>query len=297
MGIASRLLSTISGISKTGAMATVAAGGAGTAILAGQGFYAAQTGERSWVNRIMGWGTEELNAAGARGEAEGFWMGIYATLERLGEFIQNLTNGRYGAGLERWAQEAQGIVPADANPVPVPDYVATNANGAMLSGAELTVDNFSQGLENIGEVDLLHKANVLGHGLAEGGVQAISVVGHAYDAVDTIVGGTLGFFSSSAREWYGDQERDASQAIYDGGMSVVNSAWTAVAGGPPELSTAWDRALHFGGEIGGAVLTGGALARGVSMLGTAFGANASGAALATTSAGVRQAAIWAPTPR
>jgi hypothetical protein len=266
---------------------TVAAAGTGAAVLGGQAAIAAQTGERTWFNQGMEYLGKEVADASAGMEAEGMWSGIYNFFEYLGEMVMNLTNGQYGEGLKDWAVKAQNGGVEVENAAVDPTAVSPSMPEGVTSENALTLDNFRDGVENISEVDLLHKANVLAHGAAEGVVQVGSLFGHAYDGLDTFSGWVVGGIGGEgARDWWGDRERDASQAIYDNGMWAVDAGFDATVG-VPELQTAWDRALHFGGEVAGASVTGFGI---VSKLGAAFPAVAGAGAAGTTGTGASMTA-------
>ncbi len=190
--------------------------------------------------------------AGAETGPDAAFQAFYKSIEKLADLIANtFGEGGISTGLRNWAlinQEKDPVNPH--NDVTTTNVPAVNTGLTVTASNEISVNNLTVGLSDIANVDLGHKAHVLGHGLAEGGVHVVNILGHAADLGDTIIGGTLGVFG--ARDWWGDEQRDISGSFHAAAMNNVVNPLIGV----PELKTAWDRVLHGAGEIAPSLLVG-----------------------------------------
>lgn len=185
--------------------------GAGT--LGAQGYYASQTGERSWFSEAFGFGGEEFAAAGARGNAEGMFMGLYAILERFGEFLQSVTDGRVGGGLVGYAREMQGLEEVGST------LDTTGMSPTLLSAQEGDITtSFS------------NTANAFGMGLSGG---FANILGHGADLIDWGAGNVLSVVGIDT----GHENRDLSQAW----MRNTRNTYAEIMGAP-DLRGGWARA-------------------------------------------------------
>lgn len=246
----------MSGLGKLGL-----AGGGVAAIGVGD---AALNGPDSWAGRLLESGSNTVKNVDRITDMDGAFTGFARAIQNLIKLVKNfggIVSGTVNLNTLFTDETPVSTSLSDVTPGgAAPGTTPSMPNGVTPENT-ISISNLSDGLsaEALTVENALHKTNVFAHGAAEGVVHAVSLVGHAYDAADTVVGWGMGIVG--AREWYGDQERDASQWMHEGLMdNVVNSAWEKIGGGVPELNTAWDRAVHFGGELGGAALTGYGLA-------------------------------------
>ncbi len=250
------------------------------------------------------------------------FQGFYKFFEKLAEFIESFAGEGTMSGMTNWARQGMGETEL-TNPSSTSggDGSATVIGGAAddtlgsitytpTAENELTLENFSNFDGALSGENLLHKANVFAHGVAEGGVHVVNLVGHSLDASDWLIGKGASLFGIDT----GYEERNISESMHDSMMDGVDGAWTLVGGGPPELKTAWDRAVHFGGEMVPALATGYAAAPALSgafagiatapavnavlgtTLGNAFTAAVTGLGLTSTGGIVLNSTIVASTP-
>ena len=208
--------------------------------------------------------TDLMTAAANAGTESGVdtaFQGFYKFFEKLADMIESFTGEGSMMAMRNWARRGMGEDEVS--------YTNTTLNGgdgettlAGAAGADtlgitytaenaLTFENFSNFEGALDADNVLHKANVFAHGVAEGAVHVVNLVGHAADGLDYVSGSVLSWVGIDT----GYEERNISAAAHRTMMAGVDGVWGAV-GTVPELKTAWDRAVHFGGELAPALVTG-----------------------------------------
>jgi len=186
------------------------------------------------------------------------WQGFYKFFEKMADFIESFTGEGSMMALRNWAKRGMGESEFQ--------HSSTNLNWsdgqttlAGSAGADtlginytpenaLTIDNFTNVEGALSGENILHKAHVLTHGFAEGAVHVVNITGHIADAADTVTGWGAKLFGYDT----GYADRNLSKDFHKALMTnVVDPIIPA-----PELKTAWDRAIHFGGELLPSIATG-----------------------------------------